>query len=169
MNKLQQWGVLSPDLHFVSLVKGVVGGSLSIFVLCVMGQLSGVPWLMAPFGASCVLLFAASASPLAQPRNVVFGHLVTSLIGLVFLHAFGDSFLVMSLAVGVAIGAMQVFGIVHPPAGANPIVIMLLGQHVLGWDYLLFPVLSGAMALVAIAYSVNNIGKGSKWPVRWWL
>lgn len=122
---------------------------------------------MAPFGATCVLLFAAPLAPLAQPRNVIAGHLITSSVGLVTLYTLGDSIFALSLSVGVAIMLMQVFRSVHPPAGANPLVIIMAGQENIGFDFLIFPVLTGSLMLVVIATLVNNIGKESHWPVYW--
>ena len=168
MAKLNGGGALPPKASAEQLIKGLIGGALSILVLGYLSQISELPLIMAPFGASCVLLFAAPASPLAQPRNVVIGHLVTASIGLVFLHSFGDSIYVASLAVGTAIMLMQLFRVVHPPAGANPLVIILSGQTKIGFDFLITPVLVGSLGLVLIAAIINNIGSGSNWPVYWY-
>ncbi|MGO2088128.1 MAG: HPP family protein [Oceanisphaera sp.] len=154
MKRLQGGGVLPPKPTMVQLLKGLVGSSLGILVLCILGQTTEVPWLMAPFGATCVLLFAVPTSPLAQPRNVIGGHLISATVGLIALYGFGDSIMVIALAVGVATMLMQYFRAVHPPAGANPLVIILAGQSAVGFDYLLTPVLIGSVTLVAIASAV---------------
>lgn len=146
------------------LLLGFLGGSIGIFGLLILSNWSHQIWLMAPFGASCVLLFAVPASPLAQPRNVIGGHLVSALIGLIFLYAFGSSPLSMALSVGTAIAAMQWLRVVHPPAGANPLVI-LTGAAITP-DFILFPVLSGAIFLVTLATLLNNYG-ANKWPNYW--
>nr|WP_218057998.1 HPP family protein [Gilliamella apicola] len=123
---------------------------------------------MVPFGASCVILFAVSQSPLAQPRNVIFGHLISAFIGLLFLKLLGDSVFVIAFAVGCATATMQFLRCVHPPAGANPLVILLTANQVnYNFSFLLFPVLSGSIALVIIAYIVNNLIGKSKWPIYW--
>jgi CBS-domain-containing membrane protein len=123
---------------------------------------------MASFGASCVILFAVSQSPLAQPRNVIFGHLISAFIGLLFLKLLGDSVFVIAFSVGCAIAAMQFLRCVHPPAGANPLVILLTANQInYDFSFLLFPVLSGSIALVIIAYIVNNLIGKSKWPIYW--
>lgn len=168
MNKLRAGGALPPKPTFIQLMKGLVGGFLGIWVLSLLGLSTGVPWLMAPFGATCVLLFAAPTSPLAQPRNVILGHLITSTVGLIALHALGDSIIVMSLAVGVSIMLMQYFRAVHPPAGANPVVIILAGQSLVGFDYLITPVLLGSTMLVLIASVINNLGAQNSWPMYWY-
>lgn len=167
MKKLKGGGSLPPRPSLLQLSKGLVGGTLGILCLCLLGQYSGVPWLMAPFGATCVILFAAPTSPLAQPRNVIGGHLITASVGLIALYGFGDSFLVLSIAVGASIMLMQFFRAVHPPAGANPIVVILAGKSAVGLSFLLTPVLVGSLLLVFIASMVNNYGVKDGWPIYW--
>ncbi|WP_375748292.1 HPP family protein [Vibrio sp. HN007] len=168
MRKLNGGGVLPPKSTGLQLAKGFIGGTLGILVLSLLGQYSGTPWLMAPFGATCVLLFAVPSSPLAQPRNVIGGHFVAALVGLIALYAFGDSIYVMSLAVGFAIVLMQLLRMVHPPAGANPIVIILAGTVAVDFSFLITPVLVGSVALVCIATIVNNTSSPAKWPLYWY-
>lgn len=167
MNKLKGGGSLPPRPSILQLSKGLIGGSLGILCLCLLGQYSGVPWLMAPFGATCVILFAAPTSPLAQPRNVIGGHFIAASVGLAALYALGNSYIVMSFAVGVTIIAMQFLRAVHPPAGANPIVIMLAGKSVVGLTFLFTPVFVGSVLLVLIASFVNNYGVKNGWPIYW--
>ncbi|MBI6549671.1 HPP family protein [Xenorhabdus lircayensis] len=167
MSKLRGGGGLPPRPDFVQLIKGLSGGFLGILVLSYLSQTTEYPWLMAPFGATCVILFAAPASPLAQPRNIIGGHLLATAVGLLTLYSLGDSLIVMSLAVGIAIMLMQLFRVVHPPAGANPLVIFLAGQEAVGFDFLFTPVLTGSLALIAIASFINNVGKENSWPVYW--
>lgn len=121
---------------------------------------------MAPFGATCVLLYAVSQSPLAQPRNVILGHFISALIGLLFLKFFGNSAFSIALSVGCAIAAMQFLRCIHPPAGANPLVILLTANTIeYHWSFLFFPVLLGAIALVLVAWPVNNLKSEKKWPI----
>jgi CBS-domain-containing membrane protein len=156
----------SPKL--LDLTQGLLGGFLAILTLVYLTIYSGSYFIMAPFGASCVILFAVSQSPLAQPRNVIFGHLISAFIGLLFLKLLGDSVFVIAFSVGCAIAAMQFLRCVHPPAGANPLVILLTANQVnYDFSFLLFPVLSGSIALVIIAYIVNNLIGKSKWPIYW--
>ncbi|MEB3755074.1 HPP family protein [Acinetobacter sp. MD2(2019)] len=146
-----------PQPSCSEILKALFGGSLSIGLLLLLSQWSGHLWIMAPFGASCVLLYAAAQSPLAQPRNVILGHFITACIGLIFLKLLGVHVWSIALSVGCAIAMMQWLGCVHPPAGANPLVILLTANtiHYDGY-FLIFPVLSGAVALVLIAKCVNN-------------
>ncbi|CDH03367.1 HPP family protein [Xenorhabdus bovienii] len=168
MSKLRGGGGLPPKPDLVQLMKGLSGGFLGILLLSYLSQTTEYPWLMAPFGATCAILFSAPTSPLAQPRNVIGGHLLTTAVGLVALYTLGNSMIVMSLAVGIAIMLMQLFRVVHPPAGANPLVVLLAGQEAVGFDFLLTPVLTGSLALVIIASFINNIGKENCWPLYWY-
>lgn len=149
-------------------LKGLVGGTLGILILLLITKLSHSPWIMAPFGATCVILFAVSTSPLAQPRNVIFGHLISALIGILFLKFISLNIISISLSVGCAIALMQILRSIHPPAGANPLVILLTADTVhYDWSFLLTPVLSGSICLVLTAYLVNNIFDKNKWPNYW--
>lgn len=124
-----------------------IGGLIAIALAGALSHYAGKPFLMAPFGATCVLIFSAAASPFSQPANVVGGHLVSTLIGLVLRAALPNEWWAVALAVGLSIAAMSALRITHPPAGADPIVVFAADP---GFDYLLFPVLSGSLCLVAV-------------------
>ncbi|WP_417317383.1 HPP family protein [Emcibacter sp.] len=138
-----------------------LGGAVAICLLGALTGYSSLPLLMAPFGASCVLVFGLPESPLAQPRNVIGGHTLTALTGFVFLFLFGDSWWAMGLAVGTAIAMMQLTRTIHPPAGANPVLVMMSAPAV---TFLLFPVLSGAALLVLIGLLMNNLSLTRSYP-----
>jgi CBS-domain-containing membrane protein len=165
MRRLSGGGKLPPPAGIYEVLRGFVGGTLGIFAVASLGIWSGTPWIIAPFGATCVLLFALSGSPLAQPRSVVLGHLVSALSGLIFINLFGDSTMIMALSVGCAIAAMQVLRVTHAPAGANPLVIFMSGVY--NWDFLIAPVLIGAVTLVVVALILNNLRSGDKYPAYW--
>lgn len=135
---------------FAGLAAAVAIGALAYLDQWIDGSL----WLMAPFGATTVLVFALPQSPLAQPRNVIFGHLLAALVGLIFVKFIGVYPWSLALATGVAITLMMLTKTVHPPAGANPILIMLLNP---GWEFLLTPVLVGVLIIAAIGYVVNQM------------
>ena len=130
---------------FTALFAGV-GSALAIVILALLdnAQLQHI-WIMAPFGASAVLVFGVPDSPLAKAKNVIFGHLLTAFIGLVFLTCFNVTPITLALATGLGVSAMLLSKTTHPPAGANPLLIMLTGQS---WSFLLTPVLSGAIVIV---------------------
>ena len=150
------------------ILKGLVGGTIGILILLFITKFSPTPWIMAPFGATCVILFAVSASPLAQPRNVIIGHLISAFIGIFFIQYLPVNDFTIALSVGLAIALMQVCRAVHPPAGANPLVILLTANTVqYGWNFLFTPVLAGAVCLVLTAFIINNIFDKNKWPNYW--
>lgn len=110
--------------------------------------------LIAPFGASCVLVFGLPQSPLAHPRNVIGGHLIATATGLAVLALLGATPLAFGASVGLAIAAMLLTGTVHPPAGADPIVVILAGA---GWSFLFIPVLAGAVTIVLAGLAFRAI------------
>ncbi|WP_168788579.1 HPP family protein [Paraburkholderia aromaticivorans] len=140
--------------HVMAAVLGFLGGTLAIGVLGAIGKLTGLPLLIAPFGASSVLLFAAPDSAFARPRNLMLGHLIASAIGLAVFWGAGAGIWQAAVAVGAAIAAMQLTRTVHPPAGADPLVIMLAGG--MSPRFLLLPILAGVLLLHLIAILFNN-------------
>lgn len=132
---------------FLPLLAGI-GASLAIGLLSYMDQnLSDVALLMAPFGATVVIVFGLPDSPLAQAKNVIFGHLITAFIGIFFVQVIGVSPLYLAMATGLGVSAMLLTKTTHPPAGANPILIMLSAQS---WSFLVTPVLIGAVVIVLL-------------------
>ena len=129
----------------VSLVAGF-GAAIAIFILCLLSTTQHhLVLVMAPFGATTVLVFGLPNSPLAQPKNVILGHLITAFIGLLCLHTLGVTPTSLALATGLAVAGMMLTDTTHPPAGANPLLIMLTHQN---WEFLLTPVLIGAVIIV---------------------
>ncbi|RKD26059.1 hypothetical protein BEP19_02870 [Ammoniphilus oxalaticus] len=143
---------------------GLIGGFLTILSLVWLTDVTNATWLMAPFGASCVLVFGVWNAPLSQPRNVIGGHFLSGLIGLTMYHLFGNQPWSIALAVGLAIMVMLVTKTTHPPAGADPIVVMLGGY---GWSYLVAPVLIGAVLIVALGLIINNLRSARQYPTFW--
>lgn len=142
----------------VSAVAGL-GAAIAILILSLVSSSPlDLMALMAPFGATAVLVFGLPNSPLAQPKNVIFGHLITAFIGLLCLQLLGVTPLSLALATGLAVAGMMVTDTTHPPAGANPLLIMLTHQQ---WLFLLTPVLLGAIILVltgkAYGHLKNNL------------
>ncbi len=116
----------------------------------------GMIWLIPPFGASMVLVMAVHESPLAKPKNILLGHILSALSGIIILYLIGDNFLALGIAVALAVFVMIVTDTIHPPAGANPIIVILTGQ---GISFVLFPVAVGAFMLVIFAYFYNKLLK----------
>ena len=126
------------------------------FLAFLENSFDGTIWLIPPFGASMVLVMAAHESPLAKPTNILLGHVLSALSGVIVLYLIGDHFIALGLAVGLAIFVMIVTNTIHPPAGANPIIVILTGQ---GISFVLFPVAIGALMLVLFAYLYNKLLK----------
>lgn len=153
----------APPLKFVLLSSA--GAFIAIAITGCLSVLSGLSWLMAPFGASCVLAFGVPDSPLAQPRAIVGGHLVATAVGLAAGALLGDGWLVSALAVGLALAAMQLTRTVHAPAGADPLIV--IAAHAPA-GYLASPVLAGSLVIVLTAWWVNNLRSAGSYP-RYWI
>jgi CBS-domain-containing membrane protein len=151
-----------PGVRAVAL--GGLGGFLAIGALAVLSGKLDVMLLLGSFGASCVLLFGYPDAPFAQPVNVIGGHFICTVLGLAALHWIGPQPWALALAVGCSIAAMMATRTVHPPAGSNP-VIVFLGHS--GWGFLPFPVCSGAVILVLIAWLYNNAVRKTPYPLYW--
>lgn len=141
-----------------------LGGVIAIAAIAGLGEMLTLSLLLGSFGASCVLVFGFPDVPFSQPRNVVFGHLLSTLTGLVFLHFCGAHWWAVALAVGSAIALMMLTRTVHPPAGSNPVIVFLAQP---GWDFLLYPTLSGAVLLVVVALLYNNASREARYPKYW--
>ena len=140
-----------------------LGGFAAIGAIALLGEVASTPLIIAPFGASCVLLFALPASPLARPRNVIGGHVISALVGLAALFLLGPTPVAMAAGVGGAIIAMRLTGTIHPPAGANPIVVILA---VAPWWFFILPVAVGAAVLVACAALYHRFVSGETYALR---
>ena len=144
---------------------GFAGGAVTITLLCFLTDMTDAAWIMAPFGASCVLAFGIWDAPLSQPRNIIGGHLVSTFVGLCCYHSFGDGAWVIGLATGTAIAVMMLTKTTHPPAGADPIVVIVAGS---GWSFLFTPVLIGSVLVVLFAIVINNMQRNRSYPVFWY-
>jgi len=126
-------------------------------------------FLIGSFGASSVLIYGAVNSPLAQPRNLIGGHVLSALVGVtVFKFLPEILWLNASIAVASSIVVMQITKTMHPPGGATALIAVLPSDKIqdLGYWYALSPVLSGALILLIFALIFNNIPKGRKYPHR---
>ena len=147
------------ELGFISL-----GSFLAACLVGYLAYISKQPIIMGSFGASIFVLFVLPDSPFAQPRNVIFGHFVTTLIGLIFYHLISSDWWSMAIALAFAIAAMQYLRIPHPPAGSNPFIVFLLGAQ---WDYLWMPTLLGSILIVIVALFYNNLSNERSYPRYW--
>ena len=134
-----------------------VGAFVCISVLAYLNSFDANNlWLIPPFGASMVLVMAVHESPLAHPKNVLFGHIISAFSGVFVYSILGFSFLSVGLGVGLAIFLMMTTKTVHPPAGANPIIAILGAK---GLDFIIMPVAAGAFFIVVFAIIYNKLLK----------
>lgn len=134
-------------------------------LLSLLSLWSGQVLIVAPLGASAVLLFGYPRSPLAQPRNVVMGNTLGGCIGVLLLALLGQGPLVLALAVALTILLGQQCRCLHPPAGGMAFLIVFLGMS---WHFLLFPVFSGSLLLVLMAWLFSHLVPGAmRYPLHW--
>lgn len=155
--------------HFWSFVGAFIGiGIIAYLQSLQITQLENI-FLIGSFGASSVLVYGAVYSPLAQPRNLVLGHVVSAIAGVTVAKIFPDIIWITApMAVALSIVAMQVARCLHPPGGATALIAVSGGTKItgMGYIYVLSPVLSGALILLAIALIFNNITKDRHYPVK---
>lgn len=129
-----------------------------------LASASGRPMILGSFGATCVLLFGFPDGPFSQPRNIIGGHLLTTVCGLLFLQILGPGWPSLAAASACALMLMMATRTVHPPAGSNPAIVFL--GHA-GWPFLLFPVAVGALLLVMLGWAYWNFLARRPWPLSW--
>lgn len=151
-------------------LRGSLGAALAIAVagfttaMVMRGQPADLPWLVAPLGASAVLVFAVPASPLAQPWSVIGGNLVSASIGLALGTAIGEPVVAAGLAVGIAIAVMTFARCLHPPGGACALLCALGASGPDSWTFVyLLPIAANVFALTLAGWVYNNL-TGHRWP-----
>ena len=148
--------------------KALIAGIFSAFTIGILTVLTyksvfGL-FLAASFGSSMVLLFGFPESPFAQPRNVFFGHLVTALVGVIFVNFIPlPIYINIALAVGMGIFFMIFLNVVHPPAGGNPVMV-IIGS--VSYEYLLFPIISGWFVIIILAILINKFILKKNYPLK---
>ena len=119
-------------------------------------------FLIASFGSSMVLLYGYPESPFAQPKNIFFGHLLTAFVGVMILNFVPlPIFITIPIAVGLGVGLMILFNVTHPPAGGNPIIV-IIGSVSL--DYLINPIITGSIIVLAFGIVINKFILKKKYP-----
>ena len=160
----------SPRYRGADYLRGALGAFVGIVTAAYAAKAfdigaAAVPFIVAPMGASAVLLFAAPASPLAQPWQVVAGNVVSTVIGVASGRVFDDTVLAAASAVAVAIAVMMVLRCVHPPGGACALfaAVGAPAVHHQGFTFAIFPVAVNTVFLLAVAIAVNNL-TGRRYP-----
>ena len=150
------------------IIQSTLAGIFSIITIGVLTILTyktsyGI-FLIASFGSTMVLLYGYPESPFAQPKNIILGHFLTALIGIIFLNFVPlPIFLNIPLAVGFGVMFMILLNVTHPPAGGNPIIV-IIGS--VSFDYLLTPVLIGSIIVVMFGVIINKYLFKKEYPKR---
>ena len=151
-----------------NLKQSLLAGLFSIITIGILTFLTyrtefGI-FLLASFGSSMVLLYGYPESPFAQPKNVFFGHLSTALVGIIFVHFVPIPIYVnIAIAVGTGVFIMILLNIVHPPAGGNPIMVIIGSAS---YDYLINPIIFGCMIILLLAIIVNKYILKKNYPLK---
>ena len=147
--------------------KSIIAGLFSILTIGILSILTykseyGV-FLIASFGSTMVLLYGYPESPFAQPKNIFFGHLVTSVVGiLVLFYVPLPIYITIPVAVGAGVGLMIILNVTHPPAGGNPIIV-IIGSVSL--DYLINPIITGTIIILIFGIILNRLILKKKYPI----
>ena len=119
-------------------------------------------FLIASFGSTMVLLYGYPESPFAQPKNIFFGHLLTSLVGILFLNIPLPLFISIPIAVAMGVGLMILLNVTHPPAGGNPIIV-IMGSVSL--DYIVNPIIVGSLIILIFGVVLNKLIMKKNYPI----
>ena len=152
---------------FWSFLGSFLGIGLIAFIQSVYLSENDNLFLIGSFGASSVLIYGVIQSPLAQPRNLIGGHIVSAIIGVTVFQLLPDIiWLTAPLAVALSIIGMQYTKTLHPPGGATALIAVSGSESIkdLGYLYVFFPVLSGVVILLLVALIVNNMTSQRKYP-----
>lgn len=161
---------LSPEAKLrravLLIIAGGAGGAVAIAAMEWLSDHYAFPLMFVPFATSIVLVLGSPDAEPAQPRALIGGHLISTLVGLTVLQLAGPVPWAAAVAVGLAMVAMHLTRTFHPPAGIDPLVVV---TNDMGWHFLLAPVAIGALALGAFAFLWHNlVVRSGTWPNRWW-
>ena len=156
--------------QLLAILAGAAGGAIAIASMEVFSVTTAFPLVAIPFATSIVLVLGSPNTEPAQPRALIGGHLVSTLVGLVLVKLCGPAPWAAALAVGLAMVAMHLTRTFHPPAEIDPLVVVV---NNMSWSFLVVPVGIGALLLALFAFAWHNLvargaNKGDTWPVRWW-
>ena len=156
--------------QLLAILAGAAGGAIAIGIMEAFSIERTFPLSAIPFATSIVTVLGSPNAEPAQPRALIGGHLVSTIVGLLFVTLCGSAPWVAAIAVGLAIAAMHVTRTFHPPAGIDPLIIVVNNMT---WSYLFVPVSVGALLLITFAFAWHSIitrgaNGGSTWPSRWW-
>ena len=144
---------------YESMLLGALGATLGIVLLQVLSETSNIALLVAPFGATFVLVFALPESPLVKPRAIIGGYLIATIIGMAFYQLMCNNPLSLGIAFGLSFVLMQLTKTLHPPAGSIPLLIMFSEPD---WSYVITPILIGVILILVYEKFYNFVLKKFK-------
>ena len=153
-------------MNNLNIKKSLIAAVFSTFTIGVLSLLTyKTPYglfLIASFGSTMVLLYGYPESPFAKPKNIFFGHLLTAFVGVFFVNYVPlPIYVIIPLAVGAGVGLMIILNVTHPPAGGNPIIV-IMGS--VSFDYLISPVISGSIIVIIFGVILNKFIAKRKYP-----
>ena len=173
-HKMQGGGQSPPKVGLSEVVWSWVGSFLGIAAISLIHfkllDQTSLMMIIGSFGASAVLIYGAIRSPLAQPRNLLGGHILSAFIGVTaFQWLGGEPWLAAAMAVSTSIAFMHITKTLHPPGGATALIAVIGGEsvHNLGYLYVVMPAALGAGVMLIVALIVNNMPKSRKYPEFW--
>lgn len=174
-SKMRGGGQSPPRVRTSEVLWSWVGSFLGIAAVSLIQyktlDQTGLIMIIGSFGASAVLIYGAIRSPLAQPRNLLGGHVLSAIVGVTAYQWLGsEPWLAAAGAVSVAIVVMHLTKTLHPPGGATALIAVIGGEsvHNLGYLYVVMPAALGAAVMLLVALIVNNIPKNRKYPEFWY-
>ena len=162
--------IVGDRARLLAVIAGATGGAIAIGIMEAFSMSTAFPLMAIPFATSIVTVLGSPRAEPAQPRALVGGHLLATLVGLLTVKLCGPAPWAAALAVALAMIAMHLTGTFHPPAGIDPLVVVV---NNMSWSVMLVPVGAGALLLALFAYVWHNLvargpNKGDTWPGRWW-
>ena len=175
LKKMKGGGQSPPQVGLQEVFWSWIGSFLGLGVVSLIHYKildeTGLIMIIGSFGASAVLIYGAIRSPLAQPRNLLGGHILSAIVGVsAFQWLGGQPWLAAAIAVSTSIAVMHLTRTLHPPGGATALIAVIGGDgvHNLGYLYVVMPVALGAITMLAVALIINNIPKNRKYPEFWY-
>ena len=163
-----------PRISAEEIIWSWIGGFVGIGIVAYLNysrfEHTDLVMIVGSFGASAVLIYGAVKSPLAQPRNLLGGHIISAIIGVTSFLLFHDfMWFASAMAVATSIALMHATKTLHPPGGATALIAVIGGEkiHALGYLYAIIPVGVGATIMLAIALLINNIPQKRRYPEFW--
>jgi CBS-domain-containing membrane protein len=155
--------------QLLAILAGAVGGAIAIASMEAFSTSTAFPLMAIPFATSIVTVLGSPKAEPAQPRALIGGHLISTVVGLLVVKLCGPAPWAAALAVGLAMVAMHLTATFHPPAGIDPLVVVV---NNMSWGFLIAPVGIGALLLATFAFAWHNLvargaNRSDTWPTRW--